>query len=103
MFLESLNTSLRFGLISEYYNTQLKCHSQWVHIMLETKKPDFFYFLFFFFAKFEFQNPEVSNKPGPDDCPQLLDQDGEILIPVGVSRDIKVNGTNLPDVDRVRI
>ena len=53
--------------------------------------------------KFEFQKPEVSQRQGPDYCPQLLPQDGEILVPVGMSRDIKVNGTNLPGVDRVCI
>ena len=44
-----------------------------------------------------------SAKKGPEECPQLLAQQGEILIPVGVSKSITVIGKNLPDEDRVCI
>ncbi len=45
----------------------------------------------------------MSDKQGPEECPQLLSQEGEILIPVGVSKSITVIGKNLPDEDRVCI
>ncbi|XP_072026114.1 plexin-A4-like [Amphiura filiformis] len=46
-------------------------------------------------------NPEIAPRQGPEECPQLIAQDGERLVPVGVSRDITVIGKNLPDMNRV--
>ncbi|XP_072025087.1 plexin-A2-like [Amphiura filiformis] len=46
-------------------------------------------------------NPEIAPRQGPEECPQLVAQDGEKLVPVGASRSITVTGKNLPDEDRV--
>ena len=53
-------------------------------------------------ADLKFQIPDLLGKrQGPGECPQLIPQDSEILVPAGVNRDIKVNGANLPDDNRV--
>lgn len=51
-----------------------------------------------------FQNPENSTaRYGPEQCPQLIAQDREMLVPVGVERSISVSVENLPDASKVCI
>ncbi len=42
-----------------------------------------------------------SAQHGPTKCPQLVAQDGQILVSDGLSTEIMVTGENLPDVNKV--
>ena len=47
------------------------------------------------------QNPSGGANQGPDFCPQLQQQAGEELLPVGIQREILVNVSNLPNASKV--